>query len=176
MSGLATSYERNAAFAETFDQGDLPIKASLGLVILACMDARVGPEITGGVELGDAFVLRTAGARVTEAVALELAMVWKLMTMTSGSAPDLELVIIQHTQCGMARFAVPEVAEAVTAHFGTEAVVDTYAIADQEESLLGDIERLRSNPVVPRLLKVSGHVYDIAAGRMREVEPTQTLG
>ncbi|NND03550.1 MAG: hypothetical protein HKN91_12260, partial [Acidimicrobiia bacterium] len=125
---------------------------------------------------GDAFTLRNAGARVTEAAALEVAMVWTLMTMATGQAPDMELVIIQHTQCGMARFAAPEVAEMVTNRFGSSYVVDTYGIPSLEQSLAADVERLRANPVVPRELRVSGHIYDITTGGLTEVVPTLTLG
>ena len=81
----------------------------------------------------------------------------------------MELVIIQHTQCGMERFAVPEVAAKVTERFGTPDVVATYGIADVDQTVAADIERLRSHPTVPRELEVSGHVYDVATGRLREV-------
>ena len=103
-------------------------------------------------------------------------MLWTLMSMATGATPNIELVIIQHTQCGMERFAVPEVADKVTERFGTPDVVATYGIADVEQTVAADIERLRSNPTVPRGLKVSGHVYDVATGRLREVVATQTLG
>ncbi len=176
MSDLATLYERNAAFGEVFDKGDLPIKPNLSTLILACVDPRVSPEHTVGVELGDALILRNVGARVTETVGLEVAMVWTLMSLVSGATPNLELVIIQHTLCGMARFAVPEVAGKVTERFGTPDVVATYGIADVDQTVAGDIERLRSNPTVPRELKVSGHVYDVATGRLREVVATQSVG
>ncbi len=176
MSDLATLYERNAAFAAGFDQGDLPIKPGLSTLILTCVDARVDPAHYAGLDLGDALTLRNVGARVTDAVGLEVAMLWALMSMASGTTPEIELVIIQHTQCGMARFALPEVAEKVTARFGTSAVVETYGIPDLNETLAGDVERLRSNPTVPRELKVSGHIYDIATGRLSEVVSTQTLG
>lgn len=176
MSDVTKLYERNAAFAAGFDKGDLPIRANLSTMILTCVDARVDPAHYAGLELGDAFTLRNVGARVTDAVALEVAVLWKLMTMASGSAPTIELVIIQHTQCGMARFAMPEVAEQVTADFGSSYVVDTYGIPSLEESLAIDVERLRADDVVPRDLKVSGHIYDIATGRLSEVVPTQAVG
>ncbi len=176
MSDLAKLYERNAAFAVGFDKGDLPIKPGLSTIILTCVDARVDPAHYAGLELGDALTLRNAGARVTDATALEAAILFTLMSMASGSEPDLELVIIQHTQCGMARFAVPEVAAMVTARFGSSYVVDTYGIPSLEESLAGDVERLRAIGAVPRQLKVSGHIYDITTGQMTEVVPTQTVG
>lgn len=176
MSDLATLYERNSAFAANFDKGDLPIKPNLSTLILTCVDARLGPEHIVGIELGDALVLRNVGARVTETVGIEVSMLWMLMSLASGATPNMELVIIQHTLCGMARFAVPEVAEKVTAHFGTPDVVTTYGIDDLEETVAGDIERLRAYPNVPRELLISGHIYDVATGRLREVVATQPVG
>ncbi|MBT8208104.1 MAG: hypothetical protein KJO18_07520, partial [Acidimicrobiia bacterium] len=126
--------------------------------------------------LGDALVIRTAGARVTDGAALEVRMLWTLMSMATGATPNLELVIISHTQCGMERFAVPEIAAKVTEIFGSSDVVDTYAIADVNEAVSTDIERLRADASMPRELKVSGHVYDIATGQLQEVAPTTTLG
>ena len=76
MSDLSTLYDRNAAFAETFDKGDLPIKPSLSTLILTCVDARVSPEHVAGVELGEALILRNVGARVTDTVCLEVAILW----------------------------------------------------------------------------------------------------
>ncbi len=176
MPDLETLYQRNADFAATFDQGELPIKPNLSTLILTCVDARLGPEHIVGLELGDALVLRNVGARVTNTVGLEVAMLWQLMAMASGATPTMELVIIQHTLCGMARFAVPEVAEQITAHFGTPDVVATYGISDLEVTLAGDVARLRDISIVPRQLAVSGHIYDVTTGRLREVVPSRSLG
>ena len=175
MSDLATLYQRNAEFAAGFDQGDLPIKPKLSTLILACVDARVGPEHVMGVELGDCLILRTVGGRVTEGVGTEVAMLWMLMSLASGATPDMELVIVQHTECGMARFAVPEVAEKVTERFGTPDVVATYGISNLEEAVVGDVQRILSNPVIPPGLRVSGHIYDIKTGELREIVGTRTV-
>jgi carbonic anhydrase len=176
VSDLATLYERNRAFAESFDKGALPIKPNLSTLILTCVDARVDPARYVGIELGDALVLRNVGARVTETVGLEVAMLWTLMSITGGTTPSLELVIVQHTACGMARFADPEVAAEVTARFGRPDVVATYAIPNSHQALRDDVGRLRNNPVVPRELRVSAHLYDIGTGRLEEVIPTASIG
>lgn len=176
MSDLETLYSNNASFAATFDQGDLGVKPNLSTLILTCVDARVDPARYAGIELGDALVLRNPGARVTEAAALEVSVLWELMAMASGATPSIELAIIQHTKCGMARFADPQVAAKVTERFGTDQVVATYAIADPQESMTADVERLRANPVVPRELKVSGHLYDVETGRLDQLIETSTLG
>lgn len=175
MSDLAELYARNAAFAEDFDLGHLPIKPNLSTLILTCVDARLDPAHFAGIGLGDALVLRNVGARVTEAVALEVSMLWMLMAMASGATPAIELVIIEHTACGMARFADPEVAARVADRFGTSAVVETYAIADPAESIRTDIERLRANSNVPGELSVSGHLYDVTTGRLSTVVETAPL-
>ncbi len=176
MSDLTGIYEQNRAFAETFDGSKLGITPNLSTVILTCMDARLDPARFAGLELGDAFVLRTAGARVTEAVATELSMAWMLLTMVNDAPPSLELMIVEHTGCGMERFTDPGVAAEVTARFGTSSVVETYAIASPAEALAADIERLRSHPAVPGELRVSGHLYDVTTGRLSTVIQTTELG
>ena len=64
----------------------------------------------------------------------------------------------------------------MTERFGTDEVVNTYAIASLEQSLADDVERLRANPVVPRNMKVSGHIYDIETGQLTQVIETQSIG
>ena len=176
MSNVPTLYERNATFAAAFDKGDLPLAPGFSTVILTCVDARVDPAHYAGLELGDALVLRNVGARVTDAIVLEISILWTLMALASGKTPSLELAIIEHTDCGMARFADPEVAAKVTDRFGTGSVVDTYAIVDPATALADDVERLRAVAMVPRELRVSGHLYDVASGRLTELIPTQSLG
>jgi carbonic anhydrase len=175
VSDLPALYERNARFVETFDKGSLPIDPALSLIVLTCVDARVDPAHFAGVELGDAFVLRNPGARVTDAVAREIATVWTLLDLVGDSPPALELAIIHHTKCGVGRFSDPEVAAEVTRRFGSSELIDAYAIGDHAETMAADIERLRDNPMVPRGLEVSGHMYDIVTGRLTEMVATQTL-
>lgn len=176
MSDLGTLYERNAAFAAAFDKGELAITPNLTTVILTCMDARVDPAHIAGIELGDAFVMRTAGGRVTDSVATEISMLWELMTIVTGAEPSLELAIIEHTNCGMARFADPEISATIAERFGKVPVVATYAIGDMAGALGEDLARLRANDLVPRALRVSGHIYDITNGRLSQVFASAPLG
>ena len=46
---------------------------------------------------------------------------------------------------------------------------------DHTESLRADIERLRRSPLVPKELVVSGHLYDVADGRVREIVAPASL-
>lgn len=175
MSDLFTLYERNEAFAATFDEGRLPIRPNLSTVILTCVDARVDPTHFAGLQIGDALILRTVGGRVTSRVALEVSMLWMLMSLANPT-PSMELAIIHHTDCGMARFADPEVAARVTERFGSDDVVETYAFTDPRESLTADVARLRDSSLVPRDLLVSGHIYDVTTGRLSEQIATNRVG
>jgi carbonic anhydrase len=119
--------------------------------------------------------MRTVGGRVTSRTALEISMLWMLASLQSAK-PSMELAIIHHTECGMARFANPEVAARVTERFGSSYVVDTYAITDLAQSLATDVSRLRENELVPRELRVSGHSYDVKTGRLTKQIETTRLG
>ena len=55
----------NAAYAETFT-GPLPLPPSLGVAVLACMDARLDVYRALGLHEGQAHVIRNAGAVVTD--------------------------------------------------------------------------------------------------------------
>ena len=170
MSDLSIYYERNAAFAEGFDQGDLVIKPKIMTIVLTCLDARVDPGQFAGIDLGDAFVMRNVGGRVTDTVMLEVAMLWQLMKLGAGGVePPLGLAVVHHGDCGMAKFANPQVADAITAIFGTSDVVDTYSINDERMSVTTDVDRALASGHTPAGLTVSGHRYDVSTGRLEQV-------
>ena len=143
--------------------------------MLTCVDARVAPSHFAGLELGDVLVMRNVGGRVTDTVGLEMSILWTLMTMAAGKEPHMELAIVHHTSCGMERFSDPTVAAKVTEKFGISSIVATYAIEEPHLSVATDIERLRNDERVPGGLNVSGHVYDIATGRLSTVVETVRL-
>ena len=171
MSGLVTLYARNAEFVETFRSGTLSVEPRLSMLVITCMDPRVDPAHYAGLELGEAFVLRTAGARVTDTVEREVSMVGLLLSLVADADPSLEVAVIHHTGCGMARFADPAIAREVTDRYGTADVVETYAIHDSHEAIRHDVQRLRTSELMPADIRVSGHLYDIATGRLEEVVP-----
>lgn len=166
---LTLFYERNDTFAQSFTEGGLPLKPRTSTVVLSCVDARVDPSRYIGLELGDALVLRTAGARVNGSVMTEVAALWQLMKLASGREPSLSLMIVHHTQCGMARFADPAVAPVINEVFGSSRVVDMYGIADAEGAVADDVERARTATDTPTGMTISGHIYDVANGRLRQI-------
>ena len=168
MSNTTTLINRNSQFASDFAAASLPIIPKMRTVIIACGDSRVDPAHVLGLELGDAVVIRNNGGRVTQAVVEELAAISFMVAKMDGAEPGpFEVVIIQHTQCGAERFADPDFQKLLKEHVGVD--VSSTAISDHEQSLREDVERLRSAPEVPGYIVVSGLIYDVQHGRVREV-------
>lgn len=168
MSSTATLMERNRRFAAGFHAADLPILPTLRTVILTCVDARVDPAHILGVELGEAVVIRNNGGRVTPEVMQEIAALAFLVARMEGGEPGpFNLVIVRHTQCGAERFADPDLQRALKQQLGID--VSATAIADHEQCLTEDIERLRNAPAVPGHIVASGLIYDVRNGAVREV-------
>lgn len=145
---LTTLLDRNRSFADKFEAGALQIRPRLSTIILSCLDYRVDPAHFFGLGLGDALVLRNAGGIVTPAVIEDLAVLDGLAGGAQGpSAARLELVIVHHTDCGMARLVDPAIQQRVANRLGVSVEdVATKAIIDPAASIADDIERLREAP------------------------------
>ncbi len=168
MSNMSILLDRNRQFASDFSAADLPGLPRLRAVVLTCADQRVDPAHILGAELGEAAVIRNNGGRVTEAVVEEVAALAFMVEKMDGPEPrPWELVLMQHTKCGAERFADPDFQRTLKEHIGVD--VSPSAIADHEQTLREDVERLRSAPEVPGYVVVSRYIYDVRSGRLREV-------
>ena len=170
MTELQTLMDRNQQFASTYE-GNLTIMPQFLTVVLACVDARVDPAHVVGLELGDVLVLRNAGGRVTRDVELDLGILWALGNQMAGDKfQGLSLAIMHHTDCGLERLVNPQLGRALSTKLGIDsAEIDALAITDHTQSIHRDIERLRRSSLVPNTLVVSGHMYDVTDGIMREI-------
>ncbi|WP_434111340.1 carbonic anhydrase [Methylocaldum sp. GT1TLB] len=175
MSSTTILLDRNRQFASDFAAADLPVLPRLRTVVLTCADQRVDPAHILGLELGEVAVMRNNGGRVTEAVVEEVATLAFMVAKMDGPEPrPWELVLMQHTKCGAERFADPDFQRVLKEHIGVD--VSSSAIADHEQSLREDVERLRGAPGVPGYIVVSGLLYDVQNGRVREVFAPTPLG
>ncbi len=171
MNDLTAFLERNAAFVESFDKGDLPIAPNFKTLVICCVDARVVPAYFLGLEPGDALTMRTVGARLTDTAITEIAVLYWLLKGASDGAVDLKVALIGHTQCGMQRLMDPDVAARFASVLGQEAV-DTYRIDDPEQAIWRDLSKLMSDPRTPAALTATGHVYDVTTGEVKTLEPS----
>ena len=177
MDVLSELLARNAAFAES-DREELSFIPTLSTIVLTCADHRVDPAKVLGLELGEAVVLRNGGGRVTPAILLNLGMLATVAATEGDPDPDrrFELILMQHTDCGVSRLAGPEHADALAAFFGvTPDQVPGKFPDDPHKGIRVDMEALASNPVVPDALSVTGLVYDVHTGRVELLERRSPL-
>jgi len=126
---------------------DLPPLPRRKIVILACMDHRVDPLAALELEFGDAMVLRNPGGRVTPALIEELGVLDQVARARGSALAELELVLMQHTDCG---------ANALTS-------------TDPHDGVRADLEALAAESSIPDSLGVAGFVYETATGRVEEI-------
>jgi carbonic anhydrase len=176
MSDLQKLIDRNSQFAAQYE-GNLTIMPRFSTMVLTCGDARIDPAHFLGLELGDAFVFRNAGARVSKELELELGILWTMAGRMAGDRfRGFGLAIIHHTDCGYERLANPELQYALSNKLGVDqADIGALANADHTKTIREDIERLRRSPLVPNDLVVSGYIYNVADGIVREVVPPAPL-
>jgi carbonic anhydrase len=170
MTRMTPLLERNERFAATYTPAPLgPPTAQM--LIVTCLDHRVDPAIVLGLRLGDAPVIRNAGGRVTQAVIEDIAFLGYLAGQLFGGqgADDrlFEVAIVHHTQCGTSFLADPGFRHQYAEATGMpEAALEASAVADPHSTVKADVERLLTSPLLSPKVSVSGHVYDIATGRL----------
>jgi carbonic anhydrase len=170
MTRMTPLLERNEQFARTYTPVALGLPAAQ-MVVVTCLDHRVDPAIVLGLRLGDAPVIRNAGGRVTEAVIGDIAYLAYLAEQLFGDqrrADTLfEVAVVHHTQCGTGFLADPSFRRQAAEATGlSEAALEATAVADPQTTVIFDVERLLSSPLLSPKVSVSGHVYDVATGRV----------
>lgn len=171
MTRITPLLERNEQFARTYTATALGLPAAQ-MVVVSCLDHRVDPAITLGLQLGDAPVIRNAGGRVTQAVIEDIAFLAFLAGQVFGAGQGaggtlFEVAVIHHTQCGTGFLADPAFRDQAAGATGVSApALEAAAVTDPHLSVKTDVERLLASPLIPPTVSVSGHVYDIATGRV----------
>jgi len=170
MTRMNPLLERNERFARDYTPLPLGLPTAQ-VIIVTCLDHRVDPAIVFGVELGEAPVIRNAGGRVTPAVIDDIAYLAFLAEQLFGDqvAADrlFEVAIVHHTQCGTGFLADPGFRrQAADATGISEAALEAAAVPDPDVTVRADVERLLASPLLSPKVSVSGHVYDIATGRV----------
>jgi len=173
MTKMISLLERNEQFARTYDPASLGLPAAQVLIV-TCLDHRVDPAIVLGLQLGDAPVIRNLGGRVTQAVIDDIAYLAFLIEQLSGGqdAADtlFEVAVVHHTQCGTSFLADPGFRHQAAQATGLpETALEVTAVADPHTTVRADVEHLLAAPSLSPKVSVSGHVYDIATGRLRAV-------
>ncbi len=155
----------NTAFAKDFDKGDLPLPPAKQFVVLTCIDARLDPAKFLGLAMGDAHVIRNAGGRASDDAL-------RSMIISSRLLGTREYAVIHHSDCGMLLFTNDDLRSKLQADTGRDTShMDFLPFSDLDESVREDVRHIRENPFIPPDVEVSGWVYDVKTGKLREVVP-----
>jgi carbonic anhydrase len=179
----------NAAYAAAFgDKGKLPLPPARRFAILTCMDARLDPAKYAGLAEGDAHVVRNAGGRASDDAIRSLVISHKLLGTN-------EWFVVHHTDCGMELFTDDIIAGLLDQSLDTASIDDKgwhdhgpgpgsvhghfvkwHTISNLEASVVEDVARIRSHPLVSPAIPIYGYVYDVRSGRLIEVPAATKAG
>lgn len=162
---FADMFSANTSYTKNFSLRGLKPVAARGLALVTCMDSRIEPLETLGLEPGDAKILRNAGSRVTDDTLRTLVLAVYLLGVD-------RVLILPHTRCKMASV---ESDDAVHDLILDEYGVDTRSLEfhtnnDQVGALRHDLERIRHHPLLPKELPVAGAIYDVDTGKVHPVD------
>ena len=181
--------EANKRYVASFgSKGDLALPPARHFAILTCMDARLDPAKYAGLSEGDAHVIRNAGGRASDDAIRSLVISYKLLGTSTW-------FVVHHSNCGM-EFFTDEVIRGLllssleTAELGADGFVDVgtgpgsteadyvdwLTIADDEQSVVDDVVRIRNHPLVPGRIPIYGFIYDVSTGRLVEVPEATKAG
>ena len=155
------------------------------LWILTCMDERVHIAEALGLGPDDAHIFRNAGGVVTDDAIRSAAL-------TTNFFGTREIIVVNHTDCGMLRFSGGEVA----GHFQKSGIRPAELEIDPllpslrlgsgeafaswfkfftdlgaesiDDIVLKNIEALMRSPLIPSDVAISGYVYEVEAHRLRK--------
>jgi carbonic anhydrase len=180
--------QANQGYSADFDKGDLPMPPGRRFAILTCMDARLDPAKYAGLSEGDAHVIRNAGGRASDDAIRSLVISYKLLGTR-------EWFVIHHTDCGMETFNNDIMGDLLSKSLKTASVdatgwhdsgegpgcregkyINWLTINNQAESVLEDVARIKSHPLVPADIPVYGYIYDVKSGRLLEVPAATEAG
>ena len=181
--------QANAAYARSFgDKARLALPPARQFAILTCMDARLDPAKYAGLREGDAHVVRNAGGRASDDAIRSLVISHTLLGTR-------EWFVIHHTNCGMELFTDEVMRGLLSQSLDTAVLdergwrdvgqgpgstdgefIDWLTIDSQERSVLRDVKRLRSHPLVPGDVAIYGYVFDVKSGRLVEVAEATAAG
>jgi len=179
----------NEQYAADFgDKANLPMPPGRHFAILTCMDARLDPAKYAGLAEGDAHVIRNAGGRASDDAIRSLVISYKLLGTR-------EWFVIHHTDCGMETFTDEIMRGLLTSSLKTASVdesgwhdsgegpgstegnyIDWLTIADNEQSVVEDVQRIRHHPLVPGDIPIYGYIYDVKSGKLKEVSEATKVG
>jgi carbonic anhydrase len=148
--------QANRAYAATVHANVHDARPARRIAVVTCMDARIDVFAALGLQLGEAHVIRNAGGRVTEDVLRSLALSTHVLGVDT-------VVVMQHTQCGLAGVTDEELRARTGADLGF------LPIDDHTAALCDDVEQLAATPYLSPVTAIAGLVFDVVTGEISDV-------
>jgi carbonic anhydrase len=166
MSIIDEALSANATMFKDYDpsRGKPPAPR---IAIVTCADPRLTDiEHMLGLADGDADMIRNFGTVIDDDAVRSLVLSTRLL----GSK---EIMIINHTDCGMLRFNDSEMEDRLRKQTGQAPIAPAkfYSFTDAEANTKEQIQKARSHPWISPDVPVRGFVYDVKTGRLSEVLP-----
>ncbi|MCB0875578.1 MAG: carbonic anhydrase [Solirubrobacterales bacterium] len=133
------------------------------LAVVTCMDCRINPLVTAGLQEGEAHIIRNAGAVVTADVRRSLALSQRALKTD-------EVWIVMHTDCGVLGLDDRAFLDGIEADTGIRPEWEPGGFESLEAGIREGMQRVREDPVLIAD-NVRGFILDIESGEMTEVAP-----
>jgi carbonic anhydrase len=179
----------NRKYAAGFGaKSELPLPPARHFAILTCMDARLDPAKYAGLAEGDAHVIRNAGGRASDDAIRSLVISHKLLGTS-------EWFVIHHSDCGMELFTNEIMGGLLSECLKTASLdeggwrntepgpgspegqyINWMTISDNARSVVEDVIRIRSHPLVAGDIPIYGYIYDVKTGKLDEVPEATRAG
>ncbi|KAI8281747.1 hypothetical protein K4K60_003983 [Colletotrichum sp. SAR11_57] len=169
MSDIQKNVEAaSESYSSGFTKGHLALPPAKKYLVLTCMDARIDPARAFGIELGDAHVIRNAGASAVDAL--------RSIVISQQLLGTHEIVLVKHTGCGMLTFENEDAYALVDQNLGAGASaelksrsLDFLPFSDLEEAVKKDIDYIKGTELVPQSVALSGWIYEVETGKTKRV-------
>ena len=164
MSAIDEALRANQAYAKEFHSANVYMPPRRKLIVITCMDSRLMPDQMLGFGIGDAHVIRNAGGLATDDALRSLIISHHLL----GAA---EVMIINHTDCGMLTFTDETLRQQLQASTGAtpQSPACFLTFGDLEANVRRQVAKVRSHPWIPQSVRVRGFIYDVRKGELNEV-------
>jgi carbonic anhydrase len=166
MSIIDEALSANATIANDYDS-DRGKPPAPKIAIVTCADPRLSNiEQMLGLDEADVDMIRNFGTVIDDDAIRSLVLSTRLL----GSR---EIMIINHTDCGMLRFTDSEMELRLRKETGEAPIAPArfYSFTDAEENTREQMQKARSHPWISPDVPVRGFVYDVHTGRLSEVFP-----
>ena len=164
MSIIDEALSANETIAHGFDpnRGKPPAPK---IAIVTCADPRLTDiEQMLGLAHADVDMIRNFGTVIDDDAVRSLVLSTRLLGTR-------EIMIINHTDCGMLRFTDNELEDRLRKETGLAPIAPAkfYSFTDAEANTKEQIQKARSHPWIAPEVPVRGFVYDVTTGRLNEV-------